>query len=111
MSSEAAAKWLVQEHASDGCIFLNTRSWEVSDQMFLASHFLRNIPHASSICYENLLSFMSINNFLRIVASKLDGLNEKDLGLLRYYIVPALDAETKSEKHNILIQQFVEQIT
>lgn len=73
LSSHDACQWLIENypisHPDYGYAFylMHHRSWKVQDQIFLADYYLQKIPFASSFPYEVFLSFMSINNFLKVL--------------------------------------------
>ena len=102
MESSEATKWLLANYPNDGCIYIAKRSWKRGNQVRLAEHFLNNIPHASSICYEALLSIMSTSRFVGIVA-KLIPEEASDRELLKYYLVPALLKAAKTDKDQSVI--------
>ena len=105
MSSAAAADWVISNHPKDGCFFISKRSWRVDDQYKLAYHFLSSIPHASDNCYVQLLSVMSVSNFLKVIESQLER-SKSSIDLLSYYVLPALENAGKTEKDNYLIKSF-----
>jgi hypothetical protein len=104
MESSEATDWLLENHPKDGCIYIAKRSWKKGDQTRLAEHFLSTIPHASAICYEALLSVMSVAWFSGIV-EKLIPEKESDRDLLKYYLLPALTKAAKTDKDNSAIIQ------
>ena len=105
MTSKEAANWIITNHSDDGCFFVSKRSWLVEDQLILAKHFLRNIPHATGRCYENLLSVMSVKNFMKVVEMYPCDIKEEN-DLLSYYIFPALSNAEKSDKDKKIIERF-----
>jgi hypothetical protein len=102
MESSEAAEWLLRNHPQDGCIYIAKRSWRKDDQVRLAEHFLSSIPHASSICYEALLSIMSIPRFVGIV-EKLIPEDASGRELLNYHLMPACVKAVKTDKDQSVI--------
>ena len=71
LSSADAATFLIQNYQSDFPTSISHRSWVKADQIRLAHHFLRNLPHASGCAYNSLLSFMSIAAFISVIEMKI----------------------------------------
>jgi len=104
MDSSEATDWILENHPKDGCIYITKRSWNKDDQTRLAEHFLITIPHASAICYEALLSVMSITRFSSVV-EKLMPEKAADRDLLKYYLLPALRKAAKTDKdHSAIVE-------
>jgi len=97
MESSDALEWLLLNHSDDGCFYIPKRSWAKEDQVRLAEHFLKRIPHASAICYEALLSVMSVSKFIEEVEKYIPS-SESGKKLLKYYLFPSLDKFAKTEK-------------
>ena len=104
MESSEAADWLLENHPKDGCIYIAKRSWKKGDQIRLAEHFLSTIPHASAICYEALLSIMSVVRFSNVVEGLMPE-KASDRDLLKYYLLPALTKAAKTDEDNFAILQ------
>lgn len=77
------------------------------DQICLADYYLQKIPFASSFPYEVFLSFMSINNFLKVLDKYVPFIEVDRKSLLFYYLTPILKKNIKSEKDEVLIQRFI----
>ena len=102
MESSQAAQWLIENHREDGCVYLSKRTWKKEDQILLAEHFLKSVPHASAICYEALLTIMALSRFVGVLKKYIPQ-NRSDKELLKYYIYPALEkhAKTENDRHSI----------
>ena len=96
MKSHKAALWLIEKYPSNGCRFVICRSWGKDEQYSLAAHYLANIPHASGMCYKNLISIMSIRKFISIIMLKAP-FAEENKDLLRYYVLQEANRASKTD--------------
>lgn len=104
LTAEQAASWLL-ENEPKNCKLINVRSWPVTQQVVLGKNYLKSIPHSSAICYEALLSIMSISTFLKAINQYLP-LVSSDYALLKYYLFPSLDKFSRNSKDESLIKDF-----
>jgi len=112
LSSADAAAWVLEKYSpeSDGGkvypIVLAHRSWKKREQLILANAYLQNIPFASSRGYEDFLSFMSIPAFIRVTKDHLPD-TPKDIGLVLYYLGPALRKYQRTPNDECAITEFI----
>lgn len=104
LTAEQAASWLL-ENEPENCKLINVRSWPVTQQVVLGKNYLKSIPHSSAICYEALLSIMSISTFLKSINQYLP-IESSNYDLLKYCLFPALDNFSRNAKDERLIKNF-----
>ena len=64
MDSSEAVEWLLNNYPDNGCFYISKRTWKKADQVRLADHFLKTVPHASSVCYVALITAMGVSKFI-----------------------------------------------
>ena len=89
LPSDEAANYLLGKYADSYTATIKRRSWKVADQFRLARRFLQGRAFASERPYKDFLYFMSLEDFLKVVADGLPDIPEEKLGLLSYYLVPS----------------------
>jgi len=103
MCSSEAAEWLLENFPEDGCVYINKRTWKKEEQLRLAEHFLRRVPHANGQCYDSLLSIMALPKFIDVMMKYIPN-NDSDRNLLRYYLYPVLQIFSKNDKDQTSIE-------
>lgn len=113
MSSENAAEWLIETYdfsrrdTGDAYIIMPHRSWAKADQLKLANYFLSNLPHTSDRGYRAFLSYMSLPMFIRVMKLHLPEDIERRK-LIKYYLVPLLNAHPQAQANQKLVDEFIE---
>ena len=81
-------------------MIVSKRSWKKSEQDVLVNHYLKNIHHASSFCYQNLLSAVSAPIFVKAIMRYMPTISsERDL--LKCYLLPQFKNMPKNEYNAI----------
>ncbi|MCD9150164.1 hypothetical protein [Pseudophaeobacter flagellatus] len=108
LPSDEAANYLLEKYADSYPVTIKHRSWKVADQFRLARRFLQGRAFASARPYQDFLSFMSLENFLKVVADGLSDIPEDRLDLLFYYLVPALRKAAKNDLQLKKVEEFID---
>ena len=77
------------EDSGTAIVMIRHLSWEVTDQVRLADHYLSRLPHASAVAYEAFAAIMSRDRFLAAVQGNWPKTDER-IELLRYYLYPTI---------------------
>lgn len=108
LPSTEAANYLLERYADSYPVTIKHRSWKVADQFRLARHFLQGRAFAGGRPYEDFLSFMSLENFMKVVTEELPDIPEDRFGLLFYYLVPSLRKAAKNDLELKKVQEFID---
>ena len=111
LSSEEAATFLVEKYTENCPVTLKHRSWKKSDQFRLARQYVQGRAHATDRVYNDFLSFMSIDAFLRVIDEGLPNVSPDRLSLLSYYLIPSLRRVVKSEFHKTKVEEFTNRLS
>lgn len=107
LSSEDAATFLLRKYPDRCPVTIRHRSWKRKDQIRLARQFLHGQAHASARVYEDFLSFMSLELFLNVMEDGLANIEPDKLGLLSYYLIPALRRAPRDEAQREAVERFI----
>ena len=108
LSSEEAATFLLEKYSQGYPVTMRHRSWKVADQFRLARRFLQGSAHASDRVYKDFLSFMSLDNFLKVISEGLPNIPNDRLRLLHYYLIPSLRLAAKDDAQLAKVNEFVD---
>ena len=117
MTSEEAAKWLMENIADDdkgdAIILIPHRSWKREQQLELAHFYLSPLPLGGPKAFEAFASIMSLQRLIDVVREQLPCEKIK-LELFAYHFFRVVRKTYTSDKDVQLIEQFnkeVEELT
>lgn len=115
MTSSQAADWLMENYPTNeedywvGIKLLSHVSWKRSDQIRLATFYLKKMPFANSTVYATFASIMAFDLLIKIIREQLPT-DKNDINLLLYHLEPILQKFAKKESDQHLMNSFIAEL-